>query len=56
MDELGRGASRIGREHHADGGQGGIEGAVREGEILGISHLRGEGQPVGVRTAPGPVE
>ena len=29
---------------------------VREGEILGISHLRGEGQPVGVRPASGPVE
>ena len=43
--ELAAGARRVGREHHAERGDDGVEAVVVEWERLRVSDLRGEGRP-----------
>ena len=55
-NQLSSGASRIGCEHHAHSGQRGVEGAVLEGEVLGIGDLRCQRNSVSFRPSPGLLE
>ena len=43
-----RGTAVVGREHHAEGGQHDVEGAVGEGQRLGIGDLELHVQALGL--------
>ncbi len=47
--ELARRLLLVRREHHAEGGQHGVERAVGEGQLLGVGFLKRDEVPFGVR-------
>ena len=55
-EQLGRRPLGVRREHHADGRQHDVEAGVLERQVLGVGHLGGEREPVGVRPSTGPLE